>query len=53
LYFKKRTDSKRKVASDVVDSLLEVREKNLGDIRRLLNEISKINKKCKYYILKI
>ncbi|MDM5233842.1 restriction endonuclease [Lysinibacillus pakistanensis] len=37
------TDAKRKIASDVVDSLLEDREKNLGDIRRLFNEVSKMN----------
>lgn len=38
-----KNDYKRQIVSDIMDELMTDQEKNLGDIRRLLDEVSKMN----------
>lgn len=36
-------DNKKKIVSEVIDNLLEDSSKNMGDIKKLLNEVSMVN----------
>ena len=38
-----KNDIKRQIVSDVIDELTREQEKNLGDVRRLLYEVSQMN----------